>query len=236
MHVIRKYSSCCVFTTLQHLLLNFFIYCTKLQFYYLIHMKSNIPYKFLIAASVVLSLTFCSLQSKHQSVPTLTQEQQHKIIQETQCLHEALWFESRSEPLEGKVAVLEVIHNRTLHKDYPDSYCDVIQQSRQFSYRNHLRTGQFMLIKMPVNALERKVATDVSTLAFNAASGRLKPSLPPSVLWYHVASMKKKPQWAIVNKFCKDHNPVGIILRNCSSKQKNPRLYVTIGSHSFYRS
>lgn len=189
-------------------------------------MKSNIPYKFLIAASVVLSLTFCSLQSKHQSVPVLSPKEQQHIIKETQCLHEALWFEAASEPLEGKVAVLEVIHNRTLHKDYPDNYCSVIQQSRQFSYRNHLKNGQFMLIKTPVNALERKVATDVSTLAFNAAMGRLKPSLPPSVLWYHVVSMKVYPRWTKPNKFC----------RKCKLKSKNPTRYATIGSHLFYRS
>ena len=164
----------------------------------------NRPYKFLIAASVALSLTFCSLQSKHQSVPVLSPKEQQHIIKETRCLHEALWFESASEPLKGKVAVLEVIHNRTLHKNYPDSYCGVVQQSRQFSYRNHLKKGQTMLIKTPVNALERKVATDVSTLAFNAATGRLKPSLPPSVLWYHSTSMKVYPRWAIRNKFCVD--------------------------------
>ena len=196
----------------------------------------NRPYKFFIAASVALSLTFCSLQSKHQSVPVLSPKEQQHIIKETQCLHEALWFESASEPLKGKVAVLEVIHNRTLHKNYPDSYCGVVQQSRQFSYRNHLKKGQTMLIKTPLNAIERKVATDVSTLAFNAATGRLKPSLPPSVLFYHTASMKAYPRWAIQNKFC----------RNCSSNQKNPsttptglgspKLYAKIGSHLFYRS
>lgn len=141
-------------------------------------------------------------------------------------MHEALWFESASEPLKGKVAVLEVIHNRTLHKKYPDSYCGVVQQSRQFSYRNHLKKGQTMLIKTPSNAIERRVATDVSTLAFNAATGRLKPSLPPSVLFYHSASMKTKPSWVNQNKFC----------AKCKLNQKNPRLYVTIGSHHFYRS
>ena len=186
----------------------------------------NRPYKFLIAASVALSLTFCSLQSKHQSVPVLSPKEQQHIIKETQCLHEALWFEARSEGKDGMRAVLEVIHNRTLHKNYPDSYCGVVQQSRQFSYRNHLKKGQTMLIKTPLNAIERKVATDVSTLAFNAATGRLKPSLPPSVLWYHSASMKKKPKWAIRNKFCKD----------CKLNQKNPTRYAKIGSHHFYRS
>ena len=91
----------------------------------------------------------------YQDVPVLTPKEQQHIIKETQCLHEALWFESASEPLKGKVAVLEVIHNRTLHKNYPDSYCGVIQQSRQFSYRNHLKKGQTMLIKTPLNAIER---------------------------------------------------------------------------------
>jgi len=189
-------------------------------------MKSNIPYKFLIAASVVLSLTFCSLQSKHQSVPVLSPKEQQHIIKETQCLKESLWFEARSEGKDGMRAVLEVIHNRTIHKNYPDSYCGVIHQRFQFSYRNHLKKGQIMLIKTPSNALERKVATDVSTLAFNAATGRLKPSMPPSVMYYHSASMKVKPRWALQNKFCE----------KCKLNQKNPRLYATIGSHLFYRS
>ena len=189
-------------------------------------MKSNIPYKFITTASVVLSLTFCSLQSKHPDIPVLTQEQQHKILQETQCIREALWFEAASEPLEGKVAVLSVIHNRTLHRSYPSSYCEVIQQKYQFSYRNHLKKGQSMLIKRPVNALERSVATDVSTLAFKAATGAFKPSLPPSVVMYHATSMKVKPRWTIQNKFC----------RECKLDQKNPKLYAKIGSHQFYRS
>ena len=188
-------------------------------------MKSNVPWKFLLAAAVVLSLTFCSMQQKHQEVQVLSPKEQQHIIKETQCLKESLWFEARPEGKDGMRAVLEVIHNRTLHKNYPDSYCGVIHQRFQFSYRNHLRKGQTMLIKTPLNALERKVATDVSTLAFNAATGRLKPSLPPSVLWYHVASMKK-PQWAKPNKFC----------RKCKLKSKNPTRYATIGSHLFYRS
>ena len=188
-------------------------------------MKSNVPWKFLLAAAVVLSLTFCSMQQKQQEVQVLTKEQQMHIIRETQCISEALWFESASEPLEGKIAVLSVIHNRTLHRSYPSSYCEVIQQKYQFSYRNHLSAGQTMT-KTPVNALERSVATQVQTLAFQAATGAFKPVLPQSVLHYHVAFMKIKPRWAIQNKFC----------TNCKMKSKNPKLYVTIGNHQFYRS
>lgn len=189
-------------------------------------MKSNIPYKFLIATGVVLSLTFCSLQSKHQSVPSISPKEQQHIIRETQCIRESLWFEARSEGLDGMRAVLSVIHNRKLNLKYPDSYCGVIQQSRQFSYRNHLKKGQSMPIKTPLNAIERRVAMDVSTLAFEAATGAFKPSLPPSVVMYHTLSMKSYPKWALQNKFC----------TKCSSNQKNPKRYATIGSHLFYRS
>ena len=188
-------------------------------------MKSNIPYKFIAAASVVLSLTFCSMQQKHQEVQVLTPKEQQHIISETQCIAEALWFEAAGEGLVGQVAVLSVIHNRTLHRNYPDTYCGVIQQSRQFSYRNHLSAGQTR-IKTPVNALERSVATQVQTLAFQAATGAFKPVLPQSVLHYHVASMKVAPKWAIQNKFC----------TNCKMKPKNPQFYVKIGSHHFLRS
>ena len=189
-------------------------------------MKSNIPYKFIAAASVVLSLTFCSMQQKHQSVPSITPKEQQHIIRETQCIRESLWFEARSEGIDGLKAVLSVIHNRKLHRKYPDSYCGVIQQSRQFSYRNHLKKGQSMAIKRPVNALEHSVATDVSTLAFKAATGVFKPSLPPSVVMYHAASIKVAPKWANQKEFCE----------KCKLNQKNPKLYAKIGSHHFYRS
>jgi len=206
-------------------------------------MKSNIPqeseslrnrpYKFIIAASVVLSLTFCSLQSKHQSVPVLSPKEQQHIIKETQCLNEVLFFETRGEPLEGQLAVLSVIQNRKNSRKYPNTFCGVIKQNRQFSYRNGKGQG---LIKTPYKPSEERIKATIAHWSFKAAVGAFKGTVEDSVLFYHSASMKSYPRWALENKFCKDHNPVGIVLRNCSSSQKNPKLYVTIGSHLFYRS
>ena len=42
--------------------------------------------------------------------------------------------ESRSEPISGKFGVAEVVHNRSKHPDYPNTYCGVVKQKGQFSW------------------------------------------------------------------------------------------------------
>jgi len=185
--------------------------------------KSNIPYKFLIGASVVLSLTFCSLQSKHESVPALTKDQQQHIIQETQCLNEAIFHEARGEPLEGQLAVLSVIQNRKNSGLYPSTFCGVIKQKNQFSYRNGKGQG---LIKTAYKPTEERIKATIRHWSFQAAVGRFKGTVEDSVMFYHATSMKVQPRWATRNKFC----------AKCKLKSKNPRFYCTIGQHHFYRS
>lgn len=59
---------------------------------------------------------------------------------EQQCLAEAIYFESRSEPEEGQAAVAQVILNRVKSGLYPQSVCGVVYQNRhrhmacQFSF------------------------------------------------------------------------------------------------------
>lgn len=50
------------------------------------------------------------------------------------CLAMAVFRESRSEPIKGKYAVMEVVHNRSKHPNYPDNYCGVVKQKGQFSW------------------------------------------------------------------------------------------------------
>ena len=56
------------------------------------------------------------------------------------CLAEAIYFEARGEPLNGQVAVAEVILNRVDADNYPDTICAVVNQGTgdlhacQFSY------------------------------------------------------------------------------------------------------
>lgn len=53
---------------------------------------------------------------------------------EQECLANAVYFESRGEPLEGQLAVAEVILNRARSDRYPSDLCAVIGQKAQFSF------------------------------------------------------------------------------------------------------
>jgi hypothetical protein len=54
---------------------------------------------------------------------------------ELECLAVGVYFESKSEPLAGQLAVGEVIANRAnSHGRFPSSYCGVLFQRSQFSF------------------------------------------------------------------------------------------------------
>lgn len=53
---------------------------------------------------------------------------------EMRCLAEAVYFESRGEPLEGQLAVARVVINRANSGLYPADYCSVVTQPAQFSF------------------------------------------------------------------------------------------------------
>lgn len=49
--------------------------------------------------------------------------------QQATCLAQAIYFEARSEPLEGQFAVARVVLNRTASRRYPDTICGVVFQN-----------------------------------------------------------------------------------------------------------
>ena len=49
-----------------------------------------------------------------------------------------MFLECRGEPFEGKVAVAEVILNRVISEDWPDTVHDVLSQRGQFSTWHHI--------------------------------------------------------------------------------------------------
>jgi len=56
---------------------------------------------------------------------------------ETRCLATAVFYEARSESLEGQLAVARVIINRAQSSRFGDSICGVVRQPRQFSFVRH---------------------------------------------------------------------------------------------------
>lgn len=53
---------------------------------------------------------------------------------EQRCLAGAVYFEARGEPLEGQLAVANVVINRANSGLYPTDYCGVVTQRAQFSF------------------------------------------------------------------------------------------------------
>jgi N-acetylmuramoyl-L-alanine amidase len=53
---------------------------------------------------------------------------------ELECLATGIYFESKSEPLAGQLAVGQVIANRATSGRFPKSYCGVLFQRSQFSF------------------------------------------------------------------------------------------------------
>ena len=141
------------------------------------------------------------------AIPAVTPQQ----LKQYQCVKEVLYYEARGESQQGIKAVLSVVHNRA-NADYslnlqPD-YCKVIHASKQFSYRNS--TIALKPLKTAFSASEHQQATYISDLAYRAAMGGFKPSLPASVK--HYCNVKINPSWS-----------------------KKMKTYATIGHHKFFR-
>ncbi len=111
---------------------------------------------------------------------------------EVQCLTNAMYLEARSEPEEGIRAVMSVIYNRKNHKNYPNTFCSVILQSKQFSAFNSDSSLAKKPLK-PLGAKDKEIHSKVQGIAHEAVQGRFKPVLEPSVLWY--AHFKVKNKW-----------------------------------------
>ena len=57
-----------------------------------------------------------------------TAEAPNSSHQQIVCLAENIYFEARAESMEGKAAVANVTRNRVLDSDFPNTYCEVVQQ------------------------------------------------------------------------------------------------------------
>jgi len=122
------------------------------------------------------------------------------------CLAEAIYFESRGEPLAGQIAVAEVVLNRVDDRRFPGSVCGVTRQGAgsgrgcQFSYACDGRS----------DAMKSSTARDRSEkLAGVMLAGRSR-TVTEGATYFHTRSVR--PSWA----------------------RKMART-ATIGHHHFYR-
>lgn len=103
---------------------------------------------------------------------------------ELRCLAGAVYFESRGESLAGQLAVAHVIINRAESARFPDSYCGVVYQRRQFSF---LRGGRMPRIRESSAQWTRALA-----IAQIARDGSWK-NKAPGALFFHARYVR--PAW-----------------------------------------
>jgi spore germination cell wall hydrolase CwlJ-like protein len=100
------------------------------------------------------------------------------------CLAKAIYFEARSESMEGQLAVAEVILNRAASGVYPPTVCAVVTQKAQFSF---IQNGRFPAPDTASDSWTRALA-----IASIAKKG-LARQTERSVLWYHATYVA--PSW-----------------------------------------
>ena len=103
---------------------------------------------------------------------------------EQDCLANAVYFEARGEPIEGQLAVAEVVLNRTRSGRYPATICEVVTQPWQFSF---VRNGIIPAADRSSDSWRRAVA--IARIAENGATRLLQGD----VLWYHADYVS--PSW-----------------------------------------
>lgn len=103
---------------------------------------------------------------------------------EVECLAAGIYFESKSEPLTGQLAVGQVIANRVKSGRFADSYCGVLFQRGQFSFiRGHSWPS--------VSYSNRQWQTAVAIAKI--VDGHLKESTVHDALYFH--ARRVHPSW-----------------------------------------
>jgi N-acetylmuramoyl-L-alanine amidase len=103
--------------------------------------------------------------------------------QQADCLAKAVYFESKGEPLDGQLAVAEVIMNRAKSGRFAGTLCGVVKQPSQFSF---VRGGGFPPV---VNQAMWRKAVGVAQVAMNG----LWESSAPNALYFH--AKRVSPNW-----------------------------------------
>ena len=183
---------------------------------------------FSIAAMVAVLIIFATLGVAGQhyvdenkliqpKYTQLTPEAQRQVS----CLASNIYFEARSEPVDGQIAVAFVTLNRVASKDFPDNICDVVKQKSrverigdrrivcQFSWYCETKPkGQYY--NMLLTNDTTKKYNDVLEVAIHVYANQEKLIDPTNgSLFYHADYVR--PNW------------------------RNLDRHVIIGRHIFYR-
>lgn len=105
---------------------------------------------------------------------------------ELECLAGAIYFEAKSESLQGQLAVGHVIANRAESGRFPSSYCGVVFQRSQFSFVR----GRSMP-SIPRSSQQWKTAVAIAKIV----DQEIKPTPVGKALFFH--ARRVSPGWRL---------------------------------------
>jgi hypothetical protein len=101
------------------------------------------------------------------------------------CLATAVYFESKGEPLDGQLAVAQVILNRVEDGRFGRDICDVVKAPRQFSF---VKAGQ---MPDPRGATQYATAEAIALIAISGSW----PEIVPDATHFHATRVS--PGWKL---------------------------------------
>lgn len=114
--------------------------------------------------------------------------------QEVHCLAQAVYFEARNEPLEGQMAVAQVVLNRVKSPDYPKSICAVVFQGEAHHHACQFSFACDGQADKPVTSVAWKQAMAIGLTAL----ARQQDDLTLDATHYHASYVD--PTWAATLK------------------------------------
>jgi spore germination cell wall hydrolase CwlJ-like protein len=158
----------------------------------------NDPRPTLLTAFFVFSLLIIALWS----APTIGSDENGDRF----CLAQNIYFEAGNQSFAGKIAVSQVVLNRVLHSNFPDTVCDVVYQAQLSAW--HLSQGREVPIRnkcqfswycdgkpdVPVDSVTWEQSLNIAKTVLESAGSPYWTDFTDGALWYHADYVH--PFWA----------------------------------------
>jgi spore germination cell wall hydrolase CwlJ-like protein len=109
---------------------------------------------------------------------------------EQQCLAEAIYFESITEPLKGQAAVAQVVLNRVRNPTYPNTICGVVYQNED--WRNRCQFS-FACDRIPDRITDKTKFATAKDIALAVTAGKIYLKEVGDSTHYHATYVR--PNW-----------------------------------------
>ena len=119
------------------------------------------------------------------------------MIEAITCLALNIYFESRNQPIEGQVAVSQVVLERVKSKKYPDTVCEVVFQGPTYSWSVNYPIRDRCQFSWYCDGLSDKPKDQIAWLNSLEVAEKVYYGLTDTVKGAtHYHSVKVDPWWA----------------------------------------